>query len=384
MSPTPVTTPAAAGRPPAAARGTAASYNGRLIVSGVGSFLRPVSPRASIADLWATLDIAAASGVTALQRKGGPKLDKAAQARLSAYVQQARQYYEAVFQADPIAKPLLGYYFVLNAAKAYLTAAAPTLTEPVGFSHGIGQQNSFLRDPYDFSQERLEIMQRSGVFQALAGRTGRRHIWTAGNMEISKLLPYLVESVDLFSTTFQKAPALIPISQISVEMEGTRPHKRMWMTIQVSRMALLEADLSPKKLLSVAAGFENSFKLVDASWNADATYQSKVAIAYSAMPAPIPDLQQAFDDSLIVRNRSSNVSRDWVVKSPYLNLISSEALTFAVMIHLSNMVRYRPHHVEQLRGGPYWWLFTSWVDRAVENFLLSISSRISLEEHLIM
>ena len=60
-----------------------------------------------------------------------------------------------------------------------------------------------------------------------------------------------------------------------------------------------------------------------------------------------------------------------------------ESLTFVVLLHLSNMVRYRPQQVEALRGSKYWWLFTSWVDRACENFLLSIASRISLEEHVI-
>ena len=70
--------------------------------------------------------------------------------------------------------------------------------------------------------------------------------------------------------------------------------------------------------------------------------------------------------------------------SPRQKLLSMEGVTFVLLHHLSNMVRYRPQQVESLRGGSYWWLFTSWVDRSCENFLLSMASRISLEEHLIL
>jgi len=102
------------------------------------------------------------------------------------------------------------------------------------------------------------------------------------------------------------------------------------------------------------------------------------------MPGPLPGLRRAFDRSLIVRNRTLSAGRDSIIISRHVELLSTEALTFAVMLHLSNMVRYRPHHVEELRGSDYWWLFTSWVDRACENFLLAMCSRISLEEHVIV
>lgn len=370
------------GRPPTARAGKPLAYKGRPVVAGIGSFLHPISARASVADLWSTMDIAAAAGETALQRAGAPKLSSAAKARMKAFVHQARQYYEVVDEADPVAKPLLAYYFVLNMAKAYLTATDEKLTAPHGFSHGIGQSNDRLSTPYDFYQEHFEI-KADGVFRALALKTGRGFVWRPGSMKLSRLLPYLPESVDLYSSSFGLKPALIPIEGIKVEASGARPNREAWLTVEVSRLALQEADLGPRRLLGSAAAFADSFDLVDDGNSMTATYQLHHPIPYSSMPGPISGLRDAFDRSLIVRNRTFSARRDNIILSPHTDLVSSEAITFAVMLHLSNMVRYRPHHVEELRGAGHWWLFTSWVDRACENFLLSVSSRIALEEHVI-
>jgi len=333
--------------------------------------------------MWSTLDIAADAGITALQRAGSPKLDPAAKSRLRAYVTQARQYYEAVRPAHPVAKPLLAYYFVLNVTKAFLTAASPALTAASGVQHGIGQDNGNLGSPYAFTQEHF-VVKQSGVFQELARVTGRGLVWHAGSMQFARLMPHLAESVDLYSSSFSKKPALLPIESIGVHGGGARPNREAWLTVQVSRLALEEAGLSPRRLLDEAAAFADSFDLVDGANQATATYQLRAPIQFRAMPGPLPGLRRAFDRSLIVRNRTLSAGRDSIIISRHVELLSTEALTFAVMLHLSNMVRYRPHHVEELRGSDYWWLFTSWVDRACENFLLAMCSRISLEEHVIV
>ena len=374
--------PLSSGRPPFARTGEAAAHKGRPLVAGIGSFSYPISPRASVADLWSSLDMEASAGQTSLQSVGAPMLDQAAIGRLQAYVNQARQYYEAVSNSDPIAKPLLGYYFILNASKAYLTAIDPGTTSS-GMGHGIGQDNSLVNSvPYSFSNETLKVYS-SGIFRELAKRTGRGHAWRAGSMQVQRLVPYLSEGADLFFTSHKQSSSLIPIDNISVLQSGLWPNKQAWLLVEVSELVLVEAGLSPRALLRNAKAFSTSFRHVDNRSPGLAAYESIGTVSYSTMPAPLASLRKAFDDSLIVRNRRLSSRRDSITLSPHLELVSSEALTFAVMLHLSNMVRYRPHHVEYLRKSPYWWLFSSWVDRACENFLLSISSRISLREHVI-
>lgn len=358
------------------------SYRGQPVIAGNGSFVMRLSPRATAADLWATLDLAASAGKTALQDDSRPALDTPAIARLRAYVQQARQYYDAVAGSDPAAKPLLAYYFILNAAKAFLTAFDPASTAPLKLSHGAVDANSAIIDPYSFAQERTKVY-ADGVLPLLAAATGRGFSWPNKTvLPLDDLIPYLVEGVDLYSSAFRKTPKLLPIHRAYVRGDGARPNQRGWIRVEVDRLKLREFDLRPKNLLYQSAVFGSQYQLVRSPETGPVVYESRAEVPFTQMPLPLAQLREQFDQSLLLRDRSQG-QRDFIPLSTRPNLVSSEAITFTVMLHLSNMVRYRPQHVDALRGTAYWWLFTSWVDRACENFLLSMSSRISLEEHLI-
>lgn len=79
-------------------------------------------------------------------------------------------------------------------------------------------------------------------------------------------------------------------------------------------------------------------------------------------------------------NRGSAGSRLLAVISDRTELLSQEAVSFLVMLHLSNMVRYRPEEVAKLMATKWQFLFTDWVPRSTENFLLALTSRIIGEE----
>jgi hypothetical protein len=162
--------PLSAGRPPLAQLKKPLAYNGRPVVAGVGSFRHQLSVRATVADLWSTFEIAAASGSTPLQRAGQPALDPSGQARLRAYVRQAREYFLASRAADPSAKPLLAYYFALNLTKAYLTACDPQLTAGK-ISHGASSPEPTVQGVYDFTHEHLRPL-GDGVLRELARGRG--------------------------------------------------------------------------------------------------------------------------------------------------------------------------------------------------------------------
>ncbi|MCI0544618.1 MAG: hypothetical protein L0Z49_09285 [Actinobacteria bacterium] len=93
-------------------------------------------------------------------------------------------------------------------------------------------------------------------------------------------------------------------------------------------------------------------------------------------------MSRLFDETLFAVRRYRN-GDVFITHSPRPNLLSQEAVTFAVLHHLSDMVRYRPDVVEQLRGSRHFWIFSSWIDRACENHLLALASRITQEEHVI-
>lgn len=368
------------GAPPHARLGSEGSSAGRPIFAGVAPFARSISPRATDADLWAGLDALSVEpyGLDRLEKKHGRQLDGSARRRFSAYVAQAREYYSTLVGVDPVAKPLIAYYFGLNVTKAYLTAVDPLTTAPDYVGHGL--RSAFERKQrYHFTHEAVTIG-GSGVFRMLAERTGQGYCYARGHrLEIRKLLPYLVEGYDLYADAMDEAPRLLPIQRVF----GLFGSNKGWLRVEVDRDVLRQRKISPTTLPTRARIFGTKFRLVETELRT-ASYESIKALPYGRRRSEIMNgLCKMFDETLIGCSRNVSASRQFVVLSEKSSLMSQEAVTFAVLLHLSNMVRYRPHDVEKLRSSRYFWLFSSWVDRACENFLLAMASRLTREEHVI-
>jgi hypothetical protein len=366
--------------PPRARDGKPAASAGRPIVAGVSSFLRPLSARATDADLWAALEVLAVEdeGLDRLERLHGVNLDRAARKRYTAFIGQARQYFQATKSIEPIAKPLLGYYFALNLTKAYLTAVDPASTAG-RLQHGLAEDLK-QKTRYYFQQEGFKIKDR-GVFRLLATRSGQGFCYANNHrLRVVDLLPYLADGYDLYGDIAEAAPKLLPVLDAFVWFGN----KEGWLRVEVDRNVLTQRNISPESLLKRARIFGKQFKLVQTEM-LSASYESKDACTYSQRRSDVlDDLAHDFDKSLFAVQRNVTGGRRYIVLSDRNQLLSHEAVTFALLHHLSNMVRYRPADVERLRGSAYFWLFASWVDRACENFLLALASRISREEHLVV
>lgn len=374
------------GRPPNARPGRPFSVSARFVTAGVGAHLRPLPSRASSADLWASVEALAVApdGFKRLAVLHGTALGTPAQRRFSAYVAQARQYYQAIAALDPVSKPLMGYYFALNLTKAFLTAVDPTL---VIKGHGAGEGTK-VGQRYTFTQEVVRL-DDNGVAKALAERTGQGFWYPKGRgtIKVSRLVAYLPEAYDLYADALGQPPKLLPVRRMGVRDTTSAP-RSAWLTVEVDRTVLQQRNVNASALPHRAAIFGEHFRLVsdtgDGSDPDTVTYESVGVVPYSKRDQALPGLRDSFEVSLIARNRAAGGGgQDYIVLSERTQLLSHEAVTFLLLLHLSNMVRYRPEHVEALRGTKYFWLFSSWVDRACENYLLSLASRLSLEEHVI-
>lgn len=347
----------------------------------MGAHRRLLSPRATPADLWASIDaLTLPSAKDRLLERNSVTLTAKDQRRLNAYVAQARQYYMAIAGLEPVAKPLLGYYFALNLTKAFLTTVNPQSTEGKLF-HGISDATSpGLK--YTFAQERLTTQQQ-GVVADLARNTGMGHWWPKGSkIQVAKLLPYLVEGVELYADATKQAPRLVPASSVRVLSDGSGPNRHAWLAVDVRRDALRERGLTATNLLKEARIFGSKYQLVHDPDDPDTvTYEGK-SLPFGRTLSVLPQLQREYDESLLLRNRA-NSGRDYIVLTRRPALMSSEAVALVTLLHLSNIARYRPQHIDALRGSKHSWLLSSWVDRACENFLLSLASRMSAEEHVI-
>ena len=370
-----------AGKPPTARDGKPEAFAGRPVVAGIAPFSRELSPRASESDLWSAIEASVASpdGLKRMKRVHGVAIDKREAARARSFISQARQYYGGIGPLAPVAKPLVAYYFVLNLTKAFLTVAAPNTTATPKIFHGLTQDVTQGTN-YSFKREQF-IVQAHGVFRLLATRTGMKHCWAKGHaIALHQLMPCLADGYAAYADATGSAPKLLPIEAAHVLFGA----KRAWIRIEVDRNVLRQRNLRPTRLLSEARIFGDRFRLVNTS-EPSASFESKESFLYAKRRSEVfGDLCQLYDSTLIACDRSFLGNRLYLVLSKRPELLSHEAVTFAVMHHLSNLVRYRPGDGEKLLNSPRGWLLRSWVDRASETFLLNIASRITGENHVMI
>lgn len=366
--------------PPKARAGQPGRAAGRLLVAGVAPFSRALSPRSTQADLWASVDALAVegTGIERLQTRHGTSMDAEARRRFVAYVDQAHEYYIAVSGVSPVAKPLLAYYFALNLTKALLTALDPSTTAPDNLGHGTSQRFTRMQR-YRIQQESIAVSQ-DGVFRELAIRTGPRFCYSSGHrIRLLDLLPYLTEGFDLFADSANEAPKLLPIRRCYPLFAN----KQGWLRIEIERDELRQRSIGPEQVPKKCAVFGQHFRLVQSD-EPTASYETIATCSYGkSTKEAAGGLCRLFDEAIIASNRSLAGPQRYLVLSERSRLLSHEAVTFAVLHHLSNMVRYRPQDVERLSGTRHYWLFSSWVERACENYLLNLASRIALEEHVV-
>lgn len=364
------------GAPPKARDGQSATNVGRPLAAGVGPHERILGSRSTAYELWTPLRtlVVPEVGLSRLQRLWGSKVDSAAHARFSAFISQAEAFYLSAEGMPAESRPLVAYYFALNLAKAFLTCADPPVTTGKVF-HGLSDDFD-RKSRYWFIHERTKVTTK-GAFRDLARRTGLGYCYARNHsLAIQKLAPYLAETADVYEDSVGEPPRLVPLESVEVWSGGGH----VWLRVEVDRGELRRRSLGPQSLPERAKLFGSRFKLVR-SERPTASYESD-PLAYGGRQilTKADELRERFDHALIHSNRGIAGARHLVVISDKTELLSQEAVTFAVFHHLSSMVRYRPEQVAKLSAQKWFFLFSTWGPRAMENFLLSLTSRILREE----
>lgn len=372
-----------AGRPPNAREGEPSSSAGRPIIAGVAPFERRLSPRATASDLWASLESSFTDphGFDRLENTHGSTIDRRARLRARAYLNQARQYYRAISELEPVAKPLPAYYFALNLTKAFLTIVDPATTA-TSLMHGLSNVPATGTN-YSFQRERMRIQPR-GVFRLLAERTGMGHCWGSNyQLSLADLMPYLPEAVHLYADAYGTAPRLLPVEDVRVLFDPAA--KEAWLRIDISKAVMQQRRITTTSLAREARIIGDRFRFVHTKDDRVHSLELTTPLTYPHRKSDVLEaLVGLFDECLIACDRSFPGARRYVVLSTRTQLLSHEAVTFAVLHHLSNMVRYRPNDAEHILLTRHAWLLTSWVDRASEGLLLNLASRVTREEHIVV
>jgi hypothetical protein len=159
----------------------------------------------------------------------------------------------------------------------------------------------------------------------------------------------------------------------AAEDNGT-PKTALWLRAEVAAGPLSARNISPSTLTSRASHFGSVFSHRQSPEPTD-SYESPPVFSGPNVRYALPGIRKAFDDAMIFVNRGSGPHRYFAVLTT-TDVLSQEAITFAVLHHLSNMVRYRPEQIDRLAVGPRSWLLSTWLPRALENALLTYSTRI--------
>lgn len=391
------------GRPPDARQGAPAVIAGVRLIPGLSSRERRFSTRATAEELWAALDVAGSpSGREALWSSRRHGQNQKALRRFSAYLAQARSFYFASAGIDVASRPLASYYAVLNLAKAWLTLCDASITDPTPppampgrrrakrkkLMHGTSDELDAAKQRYHFSQERLAF-QPEGVFAEIAKRSGAGFAYQQKKeVALADLAAYLCEAHDEYEAAIRQRPRLIPLRSLEVwrgkvpKPAGSGEIGALWLRAEIDAGTLTARNVSPATLPSRAHHFGSLFTHVFSPSKDRHSYETDALTYGGPNPNPVlPQLVNQFESSLIHVNRSAGSHRYFLVLDDRRQLLSQEAVSFAVMHHLSEMVRYRPEQVERLAGEHWSWLLGTWVPRALENGLLSYGSRI-LEQEL--
>jgi hypothetical protein len=290
-------------------------------------------------------------------------------------VGQAEAFYLSAESMPAESRPLVAYYSILNLTKAFLTCADPSL-DSGGFRHGIGDGFE-AKQRYWFAHERAKV-HGQGVFRELASRTGAAFCHPQDKLlTIQRLAPYLVETADIYEDAVAEPPRLVPLARIEIWSDGSKA----WLRAEADSGELRRRALGPASLPTRAKHFGRLFRHVQSD-QSTASYESISSWPYGGkrLLTRFPELVSTFEGSLVHTNRGMTGARHLLVISERDELLSQEAVAFAVFHHLCNMVRYRPEQVAKLSSSKWFFLFTFWVPRAMENYLLAMTSRILREE----
>lgn len=365
--------------PPRAREGERAILHGRDVVPGLAYPERVFSARATHEELWAPLDVLASPAgqeqAWKLHQSGRPQ--GAALRRFSAYLGQARSFYVAAAGMDVLSRPLAAYYSLLNLSKAWLTISAPTSTAGK-LTHGANDAYES-KERYRFSQEAFKA-HGSGVFPSIAKATGAGYAYPNQRVRgIAELASFLTGSTSDYEASIGKTPDLVPLRALQVlrgheDINGKKTGV-LWIRAQIDRGLLRSRELG-MSLGNEAHHFGQVFAHKASTEDGCATYESDPVPYGRNTTHAFPGLVGQFERSLIHTDRTGAGSRYYLVVSRKKELLSQEAVAFAVLLHLSNMVRYRPEQLAKVAASRWSWLLSTWVPRALENSLLTYSTRI--------
>lgn len=286
-----------------------------------------------------------------LRHLAGEKLQKTVERRALAYLDQARDFYEAASNPRLGSKPLLYYYAFLNLAKYALVVNGVSLPQKI--QHGISDPKVNSKQQIKFSGQRVQwngrAIDRSELFAELLTMLNGQAI-PAGNRTVKALLRQIPAIHRTFCLVTGEQNVFLPIDSISIK----QAMGQMWAVVCIRK-----ADADAENILdrvSKRTAFKKLMTRVRSEKESEVWFETpSVPGAKKGVDNGIRTLSQRLKPLGLGAILTSAGYRFYLTDIRPSHRLPQLAASYAVMFYLGSLTRYRPHEFERIvDGGENW------------------------------
>jgi hypothetical protein len=279
------------------------------------------------------------------------ELSGANQKRSFAYLDQARDFYEAASNPRLGSKPLLYYYAFLNLAKFALVVRGVPLPQKI--KHGISDPKANSKQQIKFSGQRVtwtgKAQDRSELFpEFLAMLSGK--VVADGSASIKSLLKQIPTIQRTYCHITEEQNVFLPVHDVAL----LHANGQLW-----ARVAVRRSDAKLEKLLERLEKRQSFSRLLT---KVRSTNESEIWFETKSVPA----VKKGMDNGIRALSKylmplgvstilTGNGYRLYLSDIAPSMRLPQLAVVYGVMFYLGSITRYRPHEFERLiRGGESW------------------------------
>jgi hypothetical protein len=286
-----------------------------------------------------------------LRHLSATKLPRGKEGRALAYLDQARDFFEAAGNPRLGSKPLLYYYAFLNLAKVALVIRGVPLPQKI--QHGISDPRANSKQQIRFSGQSVQWVGRaqdhSQLFPELLAMLHGQAI-PAGQRSIKSLLRQIPTIHRTFSLVTEESNAFLPIRDISVRHSGGE----IWARVTIRRAGAETGNNLDR--VSRRQAFHRLLTRVRSDDAAEVWFETQpVKGAKRGIDNGIRDLSKQLEPLGLTTILTGQGYRLYLTDIAPSQRLPQLAAVYAVMFYLGSITRYRPHDFERIvHGGESW------------------------------
>jgi YaaC-like Protein len=305
-----------------------------------------------------------------LRHLAGTRLPTRQETKALAYLDQARDFFEAAANPRLGSKPLLYYYAFLNLAKFALTVKGVSLPQKI--QHGISDPRANSKQQIRFSGQRVQWNGRahdhSELFPEMLAMLNGQSV-PSGFRTLKSLLRQIPTIHRTYCLVTEEPNAFLPLHSVSLLHIGGE----LW-----ARLSILRSDADSGNSLdriSRRRAFQQLLVRVRSENDSELWFEtSPVRGLKRGIDNGIKDLARNLEPlgvSTILTGQGYRLYLTDIVPSQRLPQLAS---AYAVMFYLGSITRYRPYDFERIVHGGENWIVGEFFSTQPAQFLHTLCS----------